>query len=188
MARQTTWPIHTLAALFAVLIAPATASAKATCDERGTGPVAGGLSGLPAEPVAGEAYTVTVSTGEKEPNRARPTIMLLECSGDGPEPGAFRDLQATPAGETGEFTAEVRFPSAGRWGMSAFGLRPMYGDLGMHRVVAASAADPGFEAKDPAASAAAVTWPAAIGGVALLGLAAAGAMARRRSQRADRTG
>lgn len=179
-----------------VIVVPGSAVAKTTCQHRGLPGAEGGFTGLPTEPGAGETYTVTIATGRPPARREGPGIVLLErghrmppkvtildCSGrdDGLRPGDVEEFPATPTGELGEYTADVRFPSVGKWAMSVYGLRPAYRDLGMHRVlprVAAVARIDSAAALPPKAS-----WPLVAGAAALLSLAAGWVIPRQRSRR-----
>lgn len=179
-------------AIALALLAAGAASAKVTCRHRGQPGAEGGLVGLPGEPVPGETYTVTISTGRpparrdgpdvvllERGHRMPPKVVILECSGrhDGFGPGEAEEFAVTPTGGLGEYTADVRFPNAGRWAMSVYGLRPAFRDLGMHRVVAPSATGAGS-----AGAAEALPWSAAIGAAALLAVAIGAAAGWRRSR------
>jgi hypothetical protein len=121
--------------LAALLLAfPPAAGAKFTCEERGRPPEGFVLRGLPAKPVAGRAYSLSVVL--RTPDAANPAPYL----------GAERCGRRPPAGAGGWFTPahghayvlSLRFPSSGRWALSFMDLDGTFYDAGVHRVAARS--------------------------------------------------
>lgn len=117
-----------------VLAFPAAASAKFTCEERGKRPHGFVLRGLPAAPVAGTAYPLTV-TLLRQRHGVNPTPYLgAERCGGGGVGGAggwFRHAHGD------RYVLSLRFSDPGRWALSFMDRGGAFYDLGVRRVQAA---------------------------------------------------
>lgn len=167
-------------AILALLPLAADAGAKVTCEQRGEHREDIELGGLPARPVAGASYELTITTKDVDASSKAPRLMVMNCDAMGPnEHGLAPWTRADATSDAGIFQLDVRFPEPGTYAMSVIE-NGLFHDAGLHRVVAA---DP---ATDEAASASTrePSGPVLIGSAVALviGVAGAGVAARRRAR------
>jgi hypothetical protein len=126
----------------ALLAFPAGASAKFTCEDRGARPRGLDLRGLPATPVAGRAYALSVTLRTPDAANASPYLGAEPCDGR-PEgmPGAGGWFLPVPS-EIDLYVLSLRFPHPGSWALSFMDLDGTFYDLGLRRVGAVGARAP----------------------------------------------
>jgi hypothetical protein len=184
-------PVRALPALaiaVAVLAFPAGTSAKFTCEQRGARPDGIVIRGLPAEPIAGRTYELTVTLPTAGAVNASPYLGAQYCGDRRPRgrlAGAGGRFQRVESGEPGLFALRLRIPEPGRWALSFMDLGGTFHDFGLRAVRHATGAEPrdrvsgkrlGGVSAEPAGSERASVWLAVALGVlaAAAGLALAG--------------
>jgi hypothetical protein len=135
--------LSVLAIAVALLVLPAGAAAKFTCEARGAPPDGTVLHGLPAKPIAGQTYALSVTLPADGVNSA-PYLGAEYCGdprGRGRPAGAggwFRRVRGT---QRDVYTLSLRIPKPGRWALSFMDLDGTFHDLGLRSVPPAAHAD-----------------------------------------------
>jgi hypothetical protein len=144
--------IVVLAILLAVLVLPAAAHAKFTCEQPRTPARDVPLRGLPDHPVAERTYRIVATLRPDEGVNPVPNLGAQYCGDD-----ATRDARAGAGGwfrrvpgSGGRYALELRFASPGPWALSFMDRHGRFHELGLRSVRPAN----GF-------------WPAALGLISL---------------------
>jgi hypothetical protein len=127
--------IATLAALAGALLLTVDAEAKFTCQERGTSPDGIALAGLPARPVVGHTYRITVALPGHGPNPT-PYLGAQYCGEGGERAAAGEDGWFRRAAQPGTFFTHLRFSRPGHWALSFMDLDGTFHDFGIRRAAA----------------------------------------------------
>jgi hypothetical protein len=138
--RRAMWLLALLAGVAAGLL-PGSADAKFTCEDRGLEPEGIVLRGLPASPIAGRSYTLTVTLLDGYGPNSGPNLGAQYC-GESVEPKNAPGIDAwfRRVGGAGSpvFSADVRFPRPGPWALSVMDLDGYFYDFGLRDVRATS--------------------------------------------------